>query len=76
MTEPERDDETECRIDLEEQRAMAQQSLRVAKKAVLLTINERDNVELWYVNVSLIEQRGLAEMISDLAPKWSKHGRT
>ena len=58
------------RIDTEEQRARALNALRHARKAVVVTIDDDGEPSVAYINVTPIEHRGLAALISDTAPKW------
>ena len=56
----------EEQLDIEEQRAVAQESLRLAKKALLVVITPNGDMDLKYFNLSMIEQRGLIEVLRDI----------
>lgn len=64
-------EEFDKRVDIEEDRAVAQEALRVAKKALIVTVDEDGGGCVRHFNLTSIEHRGLVELLRDTSPEFT-----
>jgi len=63
-------DDADRLIDIEEQRARMQDTLRNCSCAIMIALNGKGELMVSYMNMDPVQRRGLIELLTDTKPRF------